>query len=355
MDKFIVIMAGGVGSRFWPRSRKTMPKQLLNIFGENTMIQETFYRVKDIVTPENVLIITNKVQKALIEEQLPEIPAKNIIAEPIGKNTAPCIALAAQVINSISNDSVFATLPADHLIGNKEKFIATLNTAFEEAYSNKGLITFGIKPNKPETGYGYINFEKNNSKSVSFKVKKFVEKPNLETAEKYIQSGDYFWNSGMFVWRTDTILNEIKTHLPELDKEISEIQSVIDTDSFYTLLAKIFKSIESVSVDYGIMEKSDKVFMMQGDFDWNDVGSWDTVYDLSSKDDKNNSVTGDVFIKNCSNSYIHSPNKFTAMIGMDNVVLINTDDALLVCNKDNVQEVKDVVDFLTKTGRQELI
>ena len=354
MEKYVVIMAGGVGSRFWPRSRKKSPKQLLNIIGDYTMIQETYYRVKNLVSPENVFIITNKVQKVLIEEQLPEIPAKNIIAEPVGKNTAPCIGLAAKIINNLNKDSVFVTLPADHIIKDENKFLSTLNKAIEFAESSKGLLTFGITPARPETGYGYINFNKDEIKENIHKVKKFVEKPDLSTAEMYLESGEYLWNSGMFIWRSDVILEEIQKYLPAIYKHLENIDEKIDEDELNQILASIYPQMDSVSIDYGIMEKSEKVYVMEGDFGWSDVGSWETVYELNKKDNDENALVGDVYVNDVKNSYIYSPEKFTAVIGVENLLVINTDDALLVCKREQAQEVKKIVDNLNREGRDSL-
>lgn len=354
MEIYILIMAGGVGSRFWPRSRKHLPKQFLNIFGQQTMIQETVERVRDLIPPENILIITNKVQKALVEEQLPYIPKENVIAEPIGRNTAPCVGLAAKIISKKNNEAVFVTLPADHLINDRKTFLETLKSAIDFAYKSKGLITFGITPTRPDTGYGYINFDKTEVEAEIHKVIRFVEKPDQITAKTYLQSGNYFWNSGMFVWRTDVILNEISSYLPELAEGLDRLNNSIGTDQFDKALEVFFNSIKSISVDYGIMEKSDKVYMIKGDFGWSDVGSWETVYELSEKDNNNNAVTGDVHINNTSNSYIFSPSKFTSVIGLDSIVVIDTPDALLICDRDNVQDVKETVEYLTKNNKKDL-
>lgn len=355
MEKYVLIMAGGVGSRFWPRSRKNLPKQLLNIFGQQTMIQETVDRIRDLVSPENILIITNKVQKSLVEEQLPFIPKENIVAEPVGRNTAPCVGLAAQIISKKSKDAVFVTLPADHLINDRKKFTDSLNKAIEFADKSKGLITFGITPNRPDTGYGYINFEKSEVEKNIHKVIRFVEKPDAEKAKSYLESGDYFWNSGMFVWCADVILDEISSYLPELSKGLNELDKYIGTNEFDRSLDKFFNSIKGISVDYGIMEKSDKVFMIEGDFDWSDVGSWETVYEMTNKDENENALIGNVHTDKTSNAYIYSPNKFTSVIGLDNIVVIDTPDALLVCNRDNVQDVRDTVEYLKDNKKESLI
>jgi mannose-1-phosphate guanylyltransferase len=355
MEKYIVIMAGGVGSRFWPRSRKEKPKQLLNIFGENSMIQGTVERLEGFVEKDKIFVVTNKIQKALIEEQLPEIPAENIIAEPVGKNTAPCVGLAAALIARKNSEAVIVTLPADHLIKDHKKFQKILQLACEFAYESKGLLTFGINPTRPDTGYGYINFEKEEIKKDIYKVKRFVEKPDLKKAEEYLKSGDYLWNSGMFIWRADVILEEIKKYLPNLNEGLAELDECIGKNNFYEKLGIVYPALESISVDYGIMEKSDKVFLIKGDFDWSDVGSWEAVYELSEKDSEGNSSVGDVLTKYSKNSYIFSPEKFTAVIGLKDVVVIDTKDALLVCHRDNVQDVRDAVEHLKKNKRDELI
>lgn len=355
MEKFVLIMAGGVGSRFWPRSRKKLPKQLLNIFGQNSMIQDTVERLKGFVDEKNILIITNKVQKALIEEQLPNLPKENVIAEPVGRNTAPCVALAASVISKKSKDAVFVTLPADHLINPKEDFHSALNLGCDFAYQSKGLVTFGIKPTRPDTGYGYINFEKNETKEGIHKVIKFVEKPNLEKANEYLASGDYLWNSGMFIWRADVILDEINQHLNGIYNGIEKLDTSKIDYEFYQKLDEIYPALDNISIDYGIMEKSDKVYCIQGDFNWSDVGSWETVFELTEKSENNNALVGDVYIDSSNDNYVYNPNKFTALIGIENTVVIDTNDALLVCSRDKVQDVKKIVDYLNEKNKTDLV
>lgn len=354
MDKYAVIMAGGIGSRFWPRSRKTLPKQLLNLFGEFTMIQQTVNRLNGFIDSDKIFVITNKVQKALIEEQLTQIPKDNIVAEPVGRNTAPCVALAAAIISEINDDAVIITLPADHLITDTQKFRQSVQTGAEFAYHSKGLVTFGIEPTRPDTGYGYINYDKNEIKPQVHRVKKFVEKPNLKTAQQYLSSGEYLWNSGMFIWRADVVLDEIKQHLPEMFKSIKSLSKDFASSNFYKGLNDVYPVLQSISIDYGIMEKSDKVYLVKSNFDWNDVGSWESAYELNKKDENRNAIIGDVFTAGSKDSYIYSPDKFTAILGMDDVIVINTKDALLVCNRNNVQDVRKVVDFLTDQKREGL-
>jgi mannose-1-phosphate guanylyltransferase len=346
MKIFAVIMAGGVGSRFWPRSKEKTPKQLLRIFGENTMIQDTVNRLDGIVEDNNIFVITNKVQKPEIIEQLNNIPPQNVIEEPFGRNTAACIGLAAVIIGDKAKDGVMIVLPADHIIKDPEEFNTTLKNAAEFAYQKKGLVTIGITPTRPETGYGYIQIDETPVTDGIYKVMTFAEKPNYATAERFLESGDFLWNSGMFIWRVDTILEEMKMHMPDLYEGLLELQKDLHNDSFEKTLNHIYGQLKNISIDYGIMEKSHKVFLTKGNFSWSDVGSWEEVYQLSNKNDEGNSLTGNIFTDKTNNSYIYSPNKFTAIIGADDLIVINTDDALLIVKRDQCQDVKKVVDHL---------
>ena len=346
MEVFAVIMAGGVGSRFWPRSKEKTPKQLLRIFGENTMIQDTVNRLKGIVRKENIFIVTNKIQRDEISNQLKDIPAENIIEEPFGRNTAACIGLASIIISHKSKDGVTIVLPADHIINDKELFDKTIMKAVNFAYQSKGLVTIGIKPTRPETGYGYIQInEKEISENIS-KVLTFAEKPNYATALRFLESGDFYWNSGMFIWRVDIILQEIKSFLPDLYEGLEKISNEVNSPKYNDTLTHVYGMLRSVSIDYGIMEKSDKVFLTKGEFSWSDVGSWEEVYQLSEKTNDGNAINGNVFLDSTSDSFIYSPEKFTAAIGVENLIIINTKDALLICRRDHSQDVKKVVDYL---------
>jgi mannose-1-phosphate guanylyltransferase len=346
MNIYAVIMAGGVGSRFWPRSKEKTPKQLLKIFGTNSMIQDTVYRLKGIVENENILIITNKIQKPEIVKQLPEIPVENIIEEPFGRNTAACIGLASIIVKAKKEDAVTIVLPADHIIKNVEEFHKTLTDAAEFAYESKGLVTIGITPTRPETGYGYIQIDESEVKANIHKVLTFAEKPNYATAIRFLESGDFFWNSGMFIWRVDAILEEIKMLMPDLYYGLEEINSDLNSDNFEKTVAVVYGKMKSTSIDYGIMEKSQKVYLTKGNFAWSDVGSWEEVYQLSPKDNDGNAKVGNIYSEMTVDSYIYSPKKFVSVIGVENVIIINTDDALLVCRRDQSQEVKKVIDHL---------
>jgi mannose-1-phosphate guanylyltransferase len=346
MDVFAIVMAGGIGSRFWPRSKEKTPKQLLKIFGEKTMIQDTVSRLDGIVKNENIFIITNKVQKPEIQDQLKDIPPENIIEEPFGRNTAACIGLASVIIEKKSKDGVMIVLPADHIIKDIKEFHNTILDATKFAFDSKGLVTIGIKPSRPETGYGYIQIDESTVADNIFKVYTFAEKPNYATAVRFLESGDFFWNSGMFIWRADAILEEIKLYLPDLHEGLENIKKDIGTAQFSNTLYNVYGMLRNISIDYGIMEKSKKVFLTKGEFSWSDVGSWEEVYQLSEKNGNGNATIGNIFTEMTVDSYIYSPEKFAAIIGVENLIVINTKDALLVCRRDQTQEVKKVVDHL---------
>lgn len=346
MNLYAVIMAGGVGSRFWPRSKKKTPKQLIKIFGENTMIQDTVERLEGIVKRENIIIITNKIQKEGIIEQLPSVPVENIIEEPFGKNTAACIGLASIIIQSKDEDAVIIVLPADHIIREKEEFHQTLLQAANYAMESKGLVTIGIPPSRPETGYGYIQIDETKVRDHFYKVFTFAEKPNYSTAVRFVKSGDFFWNSGMFIWKSEVILNEIKEYMPELFEGLQTVKKDIGTPNFDKTLAKVYGQLKKISIDYGVMEKSKNVFLVKGNFTWSDVGSWEAVYQLSEKDEEGNVKIGKSYTEESHDSYIYSPDKFTAVIGVDNLLVINSDDSLLICRREKSQDVKKVIDYL---------
>ena len=274
----VVIMAGGKGERFWPKSRVNMPKQFLSLTDDGkSMIQHTVERLKDIVEFENIYVVTNELYKGLVNDHIPSIPKENIIVEPVAKNTAPCIGLAAIHIAKKNPDSKMIVLPADHLIKFNEIFTDTLKTALDVVENGDNLVTIGITPSYPETGYGYINFKRGDSlpsiKNV-YEVLKFEEKPNIEKAKEYLASGQYLWNSGMFVWKTSTILNNFKEHLPKIYQGLEVIEKSIGTDEYEKILKEEFVKLPSESIDYGIMEKAKNIYVVPGNFGWDDVGSW---------------------------------------------------------------------------------
>jgi mannose-1-phosphate guanylyltransferase len=350
---YIVLMAGGIGTRFWPRSRASLPKQMLNIFGERSMLQMTYDRIKELTSTDKILVITSSELKDSVSKQLPEIPEKNIIAEPFGRNTAPCIGLAGAIIQSREkNDEIMIVLPSDHLIKDVEKFKNTLITAAKFVPEGECLITIGIKPEYPETGYGYIQKYSEIASTFNrsiYKVKTFAEKPNLETAKRFLESGDFLWNSGMFIWSVKSIMDEFDEHQPELAEGLNFLKEKVDTPQMDEAVYDVYSKTKSISIDYGIMEAAKNVCVIEADFAWNDVGSWEAVYNISEKDSKGNAVQApEKILLNAKNNYIFSSKKLVAAVDIEDLVIVETDDALLICRKDESQKVKDVVDNLRR-------
>jgi mannose-1-phosphate guanylyltransferase len=358
---FGVMMAGGVGTRFWPRSREKTPKQLLEIVGKGTMIQNTVRRLSRLVPPQDMYIITNRLQRGTLVKQLPEVNERNILDEPVGRNTAPCIGLAALHVRRADPDGIMVVMPADHIIQRDEEFLRVLELAVQVADESRSLLTLGIHPTHPETGYGYIQiYNEAGSHNPYFdrgvlKVKTFAEKPNLQTAERFLASGDFFWNSGMFIWRADVILEEMRKNLPDLYAELLKIDQTIGTGQYQQTLEAAYGMIRGISIDYGVMEKSDRVFVIPGNFGWNDIGSWDEVYRVCGKDSLGNSITGTVIAKDTRGSYIFSPNKVVATIGVEDLIIVNTDDALLICRRGRSQDVKEISDYLKRKQMNEYL
>jgi mannose-1-phosphate guanylyltransferase len=356
-----VIMAGGVGTRFWPRSRERSPKQLLEILDKATMLQHTVRRLESFASPLDTFVVTNRLQRALVAKQLPDVPEENILVEPMGRNTAPCIGLAALHVRRLDPSAVMVVLPADHLIENVEEFRRTLGLAVDIAEHSRSLLTIGIHPTHPETGYGYIQMLDEDSEHNPYfdrgvcRVKTFAEKPNLETAERFLQSGDFLWNSGMFVWRADIILEEINKCLPELSGELMNIDAALGTPSYQATLELAYGMMRGISIDYGVMERSGRVFVIPAKFGWSDIGSWDEVYRRSGKDDHGNSVTGRFVHRDTAGCYVYSPDKVVATIGVNDLIIINTDDALLVCKRGRSQDVKDIADYLRRKQMDEYL
>lgn len=349
-----VIMAGGVGSRLWPRSREASPKQMLHIMGEGTMIQNTVARLQPLIPPERILIVTNRQQIDGLSEQVPAIPPENFIAEPFGRNTAPCIGLAACAVMRQNDDGVMIVLPADHHIENVREFQNRLRVAAEVATSRGGLVTLGIRPTRPETGYGYIQWSEDRRGIEGFyeqgvrKVRTFAEKPDATTAERFLKSGDFLWNSGMFIWKAGTIMESFEKWLPDLYRQLREIDEASGEPRYDQHLESVYQRITPISIDYGVMEKAREVYVLQCEFGWSDVGSWDETYRLSRKDSDDNLLQGEVVAIDTTGSFVQSSDRMIATIGMKNVIVIDTPDALLICDKGRTQEVQKVVDYLRR-------
>jgi len=354
MNRFAVIMAGGGGTRFWPLSRQNKPKQLLNISGNDIMINDTILRYENVISMENSIIVTNKSQATLLEEILLEqVPKNNILQEPVAKNTAACILYAALYLQKKHDDCVMVVLPSDHYITNVESYRTVLEKACKVAEQSDNLVTIGIKPTFPSTGYGYINFNKSILQNGFYEVNEFVEKPNFEKAKQYIASEDYLWNSGMFLWKTSKIINCFQRYLPRLYKNMMQVYGEIGTEREKEAIAEIYPTLQNISIDYGILERSDDVVVIPGDFGWNDVGSWDALGGIFSPDNDGNIVKAKHIGVETKNSIIFGNDRLIATIGIDNLIIAETGDALLVCPKDKAQEVKTIVDMLKEKGMSE--
>ncbi|MFC1591672.1 mannose-1-phosphate guanylyltransferase [Thermodesulfobacteriota bacterium] len=355
---YCVIMAGGKGTRFWPRSRSSRPKQLLDIVGEHTMIQETVARVLPLAPAEKILIVTGREHAGDLQAQVPQIPERNIIVEPFGRNTAPCICLAALRIAQEAPDETMVVLPADHHIGDPEAFRRYVVAACEAARTTQCLITMGIAPARPETGYGYIQFAEaagSYGAEQFYKVKAFHEKPTLENAELFLSKGSFLWNSGMFIWSIAAILAAAEKHLPEMYTELKKIALRLTAPDASRAIGEAYERIESISIDYGIIEHAQNVLTVKGDFGWNDIGSWTAIYDVAAKDASGNALKGPALSIDARNNLVHAPHKLVALVGVEDLVVVDTPDALLVCARDKAQDVKKIVEALEQQGRKELL
>ena len=352
-----LIMAGGIGTRFWPLSTKKKPKQFLNILGNRSMIQQTVDRISSQIEYKNIYVVTNFKQAELVKEHLPQLPEENIIAEPLGRNTAACIGLGAIILEQkYPLNETMLVLPADHYIGKSEKFLEIVSFASRFAQESKNLITFGIKPTFPATGYGYIEYgEKiSDEKFPVFQVKKFKEKPNFETAKKFIANGNFSWNSGMFLWTFSSILDAFKKYMPDLFFHLKKLKKFWDKND-NSKIKEIYQNMESIPIDIGVMEKAENATVIPIDIDWNDIGSWQAVYDLMPKDENGNCFTGNIISHNSKNNYILSENKkkTIALAGVENLIIVDTKEALLICKKEKSQDVKKIVEILTLKKQDE--
>lgn len=348
-----LIMAGGVGTRFWPSSRKTNPKQFLNIISEDSMIQMTVKRLHPKIKMEDIYIVTAASQAELTKKHLPKLPSENIIIEPFGMNTAPCIALSAQYLaRKYDNSEKMIVLPADHMIAMRDVFLNSLDIGEKSADKNN-LVTFGIKPNYPATGYGYIEAG-NKIDEQEFSVIQFKEKPDIKTAEMFLNSGNFYWNSGMFMWKIETILEAYQAYLPKVAEVLEKINSRWNDDGVAADITAEYSLMPRIPVDIGIMEQAEKRVVIPVDYGWSDVGSWKALSDISEKDENNNVINCENEVINSENNYINA-NKFVALIGVDNLVVVDTKDALLVAQKNCSEDVKKIVERLKKDSIEELL
>jgi mannose-1-phosphate guanylyltransferase len=354
---YSVIMAGGVGKRFWPRSRKNSPKQLLDIIGDESMINLTIKRLFKVSPLERLLIITNYEQAEMIMEQNQNLSWDNFIIEPSGKNTAPAIALAAVLIHKRDPEAVMGLFPADHLIQDEDDFIDCLKEGVKIAAVREVLITFGIEPTRPATGYGYIQIEKEPlpESPLVYKSKTFAEKPTLGTAKRFLASGEFLWNSGMFIWKASVILKEIEKYLPELYEILETVSQAANTADYDSTLQKLWRTIKPVSIDYGVMENAQHVKVIRGKFGWSDVGSWDAVYSLEKKDKYGNVLRGDGYLLESSGNYIYSSGAQVFARNVHNLIVIADKGVILLIPRDESESIKGIVDALPVVGKEDLL
>lgn len=355
-NKYCVIMAGGVGSRFWPISRGSMPKQFLDILGTGkSFIRQTFERFANIIPVENFLVVTNADYKTLVLEQIPELKSEQVLLEPVGRNTAPCIAYAAFRLMAMNPNADMIVTPADHLILDVDKFCNVMNEAVDFIRQNDVLMTVGIRPTRPDTGYGYIQIGRQaEGNSKINQVKTFTEKPNLEMAKVFVDSGEFMWNSGIFVWKAETILKELKEHQNDMYHLFDSINAKYNTPDEPEAINTIYPECRGISIDFGIMEKASNVYVRCSEFGWSDIGTWGSLYQYSEKDENQN-VVPDTFMgyetKNC---IIKSPEgKLVVIQGLDDYIVIDNNDVLMICQKQNEQNIKQFLnDVKFNTGKK---
>ncbi len=354
---FCVIMAGGIGTRFWPMSRISRPKQFIDILGTGqTLIQQTFHRFEKICFKENIYIVTNEIYKNIIFDQIPGIQEHQILCEPMRRNTAPCIAYANYKIKQTNPDAVIVVAPSDHIILKEETFVEVILSALKAAEKKDWLLTLGIQPSRPDTGYGYIQFidtitYKEDPRVI--KVKTFTEKPDLEMAKTFLKSGDFLWNSGIFIWSLKSILKSFNQHLPEVDSIFKEGIGIYNTPEEKQFIGYAYSRCKNISIDYGVMEKAGNVFVLASDFGWSDLGTWGSLFEHRPKNSDNNAIIGsNVMTYNSANCIINvPPQKLVVLQGLDDYIIVEDDDTLLVCKKSDEQMIRQIVsDVKEKKG-----
>lgn len=355
MEKIALILAGGTGTKLWPKSTEKLPKQFVHFIGEGTMLVNTYLRLLPVFQPDNIFVVTPKNFKNHVVEQLPDLPEENIIIEPFPRNTCPCIALAlTQLSKKFDKNTIVAAFPSDHIIYNIREFHHSLEVAISVANERNGIVTLGIKPTRPETSYGYIQV-KHNSFDLGFLYDNgvrytttFAEKPDIETARRFLETGDFLWNSGIFVSKFDEFSKAFDKFLPEQSKIFKLLKKFVGKESYPVALEDSYKQIDSVSIDYAILEKAGNVFVVESSFGWSDLSNWDELYRLSMKDGRDNFIEGDVVAINVANSYIYSEEKLVAISDIENIIVINTKDALLICRRGKSENVQEIIDYMKR-------
>jgi mannose-1-phosphate guanylyltransferase len=362
-----VILAGGSGTRFWPRSRRARAKQVLALDGDRSMLQQTVERLRPIAGPEQIWVITNELLAAEIEAQLPGVPRGQIVEEPSARNTAPACGLAAFLVEKSNPNAVIGVFPSDHVIGDEPRFLKMIERGVSLAASGDVMVVLGIEPTRAETGYGYIETGDEGPRD-GLHVKRFTEKPSRSRAEEFVAAGNYFWNSGMFLWSARTLANAVREHLPETAPLLESIAAAFGTDQFDQVFADLYPKCENISVDYAILEpRSAKgehlsgLYCLPAEFGWNDLGSWESLYEyqvetrLRGDEEGNVAESGGLLVQDAQNNYIYSPKKFVALVGVSDLVIVETEDALLIAHRNRSQDVGKIVKDLAASGRTELI
>ncbi len=355
---YTLIMAGGSGTRFWPRSKTQKPKQYLNIFGESSLLQDTIKRFATFTEKENIYIVSSATQAKVLEEQTPMLPKQNLIYEPVGRNTLPCIGLAAMYAERENPDGIMVVSPSDHLITNNQLFEDTVLTAVKIADERDGIVTIGITPSYPATGYGYVKTKEDitgNEKIAQFKVERFVEKPDEKTASEYLKQGGFYWNSGLFVFKVSVFLEAVEKFAPELYADLRKIQTDFGNPTYEETLDTIYRAVKGISVDYGIMEHADNIFLVEGNFDWNDLGSWESVYLTDKKDENGNAGSGETLLVDTKNSYVYSDKNLVAVVGLEDVIVVQDGNTTLVCKRDKAEDVKKIVEKLKSDNKDQYL
>jgi mannose-1-phosphate guanylyltransferase len=350
-NHYVAIMAGGIGSRFWPKSKTSYPKQFLDILGlGRTLLQMTYDRFAKFIPEENIYIVTNADYVDIVKKQLPEIDSNQILGEPIRKNTAPCIAYISNKVNKINPNAIMVVAPSDHLILNSEAFVETSLKAISFAEKNDALVTLGMVPTRPDTGYGYIQHEEAGKNEGVLRVKTFTEKPDLELAKDFIKSGDFLWNAGIFIWNLQSVLKAFKNHQIDIFDAFTEGKDTYNTKAEKAFIKKAFEMSPNISIDYAIMEPSDNVYVIPADFGWSDLGTWQSLYERYEKDYLGNAVSGkNAMIFEASNNMIMVPEeKLVVVQGLENYIIVDTGNELLICQRDKEQEIKQITAEIKK-------
>lgn len=350
-NNYVVIFAGGIGSRFWPESRQNLPKQFLDILHTGqSLIQSTFNRIKTLCPIDNIFVITHKDYSDLVSEHLPQLKKENIVAEPSRKNTAPAAALITYKIKKENPDACIVICPSDHLILDENNFIETINKGLNYAAQHDYIITLGIQPTRPDTGYGYIQYKDSDQHDDLKKVVVFTEKPNLELARTFLKSGDFLWNSGIFIWNANTFTKAFQEFLPEMCDLFNRSMPYFNTNKENEIIEKVYSQCTNISIDYGIMEKTKNAHVIPANFGWSDLGTWGSAYEYAQKDSDNNALSGDqIFTIESNDNFIKIPNNKLAIIqGLSNFIIVDTPEVLLITERQNEQNIKDYVNEIKK-------